>query len=97
MQEFPTSIVFTIIALAIVLALAWIILRFLASLGKRTQGNQSIKLVGSYPLNSRSRVMILNYRGHDYMLGVSPEQVSLLDKHPATGTANEQSTLVQDS
>jgi flagellar biosynthetic protein FliO len=85
-DSFPTTLIFTIVALALVLTLAWLIVRFLAGLGNRIHSGTGISIQSSQPVSTRSKLLVIRYREHDYLLGVSPEQINLIDKHPATNT-----------
>ena len=92
-EQFPTTVIFTMLALALVLALAWLAVRFLASLGGHARNAGAISVRTAQPITSRNKLVVIRYREHDYLLGVSPEQISLIDKHPALA----QSTASNDA
>jgi len=66
--------------LAVVLALVWVTLRIL----KRTQFGKSsddtLRFMRALPVGNRERVVLIQYRGEEYMLGVTPGGINLLEK-----------------
>jgi flagellar biogenesis protein FliO len=76
----------TALALVVVLALAWFGLRALKRLQLRAgaaAGGEAIVVLRSVSLGARERVVALRYRDHEYLVGVSANTVSLLDRLPA--------------
>ncbi len=77
----------TALALALVLALAWLALRGLKQLqlraGAAAGPGAAPQVLRSTPLGPRERVVVLRHRGQDYLLGVTPASVQLLDRWPA--------------
>jgi flagellar biosynthetic protein FliO len=76
-----TTLLFAIVALAVVLALAWLLLKGLASLNQRSTSRAPMRIKATLPLGSRERLLIVEYRDTDYFLGVSSGNVSFIDKH----------------
>lgn len=82
MNNFPTTLFFTMTALVTVLIVAWLALRFLAKISKVTQSGDGFVIRAVQPISSKNRLMIISYRHHDYILGISHDNVSLIDKLP---------------
>lgn len=86
------TLLFAVFALALVLALAWLLLKGLAALGQRAGKHSPIEVKSTLPLGSRERLVVVEYRGADYLLGVASGHISLIDKHsPATSSKPQQS------
>jgi len=83
-QNFTTELVSMLFTLAVVLVLAWIVLRVLkrSQLGKSS--DDKLKFVRALPVGSRERVVLVEYRGKEYMLGVTPGGINLLEKRAVT-------------
>jgi flagellar protein FliO/FliZ len=77
----------TALALALVLALAWLALRGLKQLQLRAGGaagaGAAPQVVRSTALGPRERVVVLHHRGQAYLLGVTPASIQLLDRWTA--------------
>lgn len=89
------------LALAFVLALAWLFLKLLhrASTMRSSQASAPLQIVQSLALGGRERVLVVRSGEHEYLLGVTPSQVQLLDKrpHPAALATLQQSTHPEPS
>ncbi|MBX2825491.1 MAG: flagellar biosynthetic protein FliO [Gammaproteobacteria bacterium] len=72
----------TILALALVLVLAWLILKALASSGMAKTRSGRVRITETLPLGTRERLVIVEHDGHEYLLGVSSASVNLLEKKP---------------
>ena len=78
------SLLSTLIALAIVLGLAWVVLKLL----KRTQlaGGRAAadgpQVVRAVSLGARERLVVVHHRGVEYLLGVTAAQVTLVAQQP---------------
>lgn len=74
-----------ILALAVVLGLAWVSLRLLkrfnVGLGS-APGAPGLKFLRALPLGPRERLVVVAYEGEVLLLGVSAGQVTLLDRRP---------------
>jgi len=78
--EFPLTLLFTILALIVVLVVAWFAIRFLASIQQSRPGSSSpIKIVHTAAIGSRERLVIIQYRGRDILLGVSTGSICVID------------------
>ena len=77
-----SGILGTIIALAIVLALAWAVLRGLRQWQDRGLGRggapEQLRFVRALPLGPRERVMLIEARGELMLIGVAAGSVRLL-------------------
>lgn len=71
MNNFPTTLILTIIALAVVLVVAWLLLRGLKSMGVAQNRNGRIKIIESVPLGSRERIVLVRLDAKEYLIGVS--------------------------
>ena len=88
MDTFASSIATTLVALAFVLGLAWVSLRVLKRLqqGRGVEGGApgaSVpRFVRALPVGARERLVIVHYRGHEWMLGVTAGGISVLAREP---------------
>ena len=76
-----------ILALALVLALAWGSLKLLKrmNVGLGTApGAPGLRFLRALPLGPRERLVVVAYEGETLLLGVSAGQVTLLDRRPGT-------------
>ena len=81
-----TNLLSTAIALAFVLGLAWLSLRGLKRLqqGRAGAGPHEAdvpRVLRSVGLGPRERLVTVRYRGRDYLLGVTPGAVTVVDSH----------------
>ncbi len=78
------------LALALVLGLAWLVLRTLRrlqpGLGGRTAGVPQV--LHSAGLGPRERLVLVQHRGREYLLGVSAGGVQLIDRWEASASAS---------
>ena len=79
-----SSLASTALALCFVLALAWLVLRFIKKLqsGKAKGGGLSDEIprvLRSVPLGQRERLTLVRYRGCEYLLGVTTAAVNVID------------------
>jgi len=82
MNNFPTTLVLTVLALVLVLVLAWLAIRLLAHLGKGTLNNGRIKLTHTLPLGARERLILVECDDVSYLLGVTANGISVIDQKP---------------
>lgn len=82
--EFPLMLLFTILALIVVLVTAWFAIRFLANINRVNKGgaSKSIKVVHTTAIGSRERLVIIEYRGREILLGVSAGGICVIDSEP---------------
>lgn len=76
----PLSIIFTIIALLVLLILAWFVLKFIASTYKKRIVNGEISVLSTYALGAKQHLYVVNFRNTDYFLGVTGENIEVLDQ-----------------
>ena len=80
-----SSLLVTVLALAFVLALAWLFLRLLkrATTLRAVDGQMPPQVVQAVALGGRERLVIVRHGGNEYVLGVTAASVSLIDKYAA--------------
>lgn len=90
-----SSLLVTMLALAFVLALAWLFLRLLkrATTLRSVDGRVPPQVVQAVPLGGRERLVVVRDGAHEYVLGVTAASVSLIDKRdvpPAADAGNRE-------
>lgn len=80
-----SSLLVTMLALAFVLALAWLFLRLLkrATTLRAVDGRVPPQVLKAVPLGGRERLVVVRDGEHEYVLGVTAASVSLIDKRAA--------------
>ena len=80
-----SSLLVTALALAFVLALAWLFLRLLkrATTMRSIDGRVPPQVVQAVPLGGRERLVVVRDGATEYVLGVTANSVSLIDKRVA--------------
>lgn len=73
-----------LLALAIVLALAWLVLRAIRAIHPGKYRDQRLELLLSLPIGARERLVVIRYQDHDYLLGITGGNITLLDRQPAS-------------
>jgi len=71
MNEFPTTLLLSMVALVIVMVAAWLILRGIASMGKLKNLNGRIKVTESVAVGPKERIVLLEFEGKSLLVGVS--------------------------
>lgn len=94
-----SSLLVTALALAFVLALAWLFLRLLkrATTPRSAQGREPPHVVQAVSLGAKERVVILRDGAQEYVLGVTSTQVSLIDKRQVTPPTPHHAVTIQPS
>ncbi len=96
MKEYVIELFFMLLALAIVIALAFLILKGIKSAYAHKNKDSLLKVKLSLPIGNRERIMVLNYKDAEYILGVTPNNISLIDKNISTSetiiTENKESS-----
>jgi flagellar protein FliO/FliZ len=87
MESFALSFASMVLALAAVLALAWVLLRLLRSrLQPRAragpEGDDLLRYVRGLQLGAKERVVLVEHRGERWMLGVTAGGISTLAHWP---------------
>jgi flagellar biogenesis protein FliO len=77
-----SSFLVTLVALAFVLALAWLLLRLFRRLMKprAASGQMPLEVVQALGLGGRERLLGVRHDQREYVLGVTAASVSLIDK-----------------
>jgi flagellar protein FliO/FliZ len=82
MDNYTQELLFTLVALILVIALALLLIKALKGLHTSQSGTNRIKLLLTLPVGSRERVVVVSYREHEYLVGITAGGMSLLDKLP---------------
>ena len=88
MESFALSFASMLLALGVVLALAWIGLRLLRNrMQPRVTGaggvDDALRFVRALPVGPKERVVIVEHRGARWMLGVTAGGISTIAQWPA--------------
>ncbi len=81
------------LALLLVLVLAYYVIKAGAKFNGMKQRGNGIQVLESTAIGSRERLVLVSYNNQRYLLGVTGQSVSLVDKHdnaPENTLANEQ-------
>ena len=83
---FPLALLSTVIALAAVLAIAWLALRLLAraGVGGAVRPGGRLKVLQSVPVGTRERLVLVRYEAREYLLGVTAGGVSVIERGAVT-------------
>src|SRR5262245_33003459 len=87
MESFALSFASMVLALAIVLGLAWVVLRFMRARmqgggGQGTGSDDVLRFVRALPVGAKERVVIVEHRGARWMLGVTAGGISTIAHWP---------------
>jgi flagellar protein FliO/FliZ len=103
MESFVMSFLSMLVALAIVLAIAWFALRFLRT---RLQGGtgpdgaaaaDALKFVRALAVGTKERVVIVEHRGERWMLGVTAGGISTIAHWPPERGAGPRALSARDA
>jgi flagellar protein FliO/FliZ len=91
MESFALSFASMLLALAIVLGLAWVVLRFMRARmqprGPQGGGpDEALRFVRALPVGAKERVVIVEHRGERWMLGVTAGGISTIAHWPQQST-----------
>ena len=84
MESFALSFASMLLALAVVLAVAWFALKFLRArmegrwLGATGGTQDALRFVRALPVGTKERVVIVEHRGERWMLGVTQGGISTI-------------------
>jgi len=95
MKNYANELLFMLFALAIVVALAWIILRTLKSIHPTKHKNGKLDIMLSLPVGARERIVLIQYRDQEYLLGIAAGGINLLDKQPVPTRQDDSKTLAE--
>jgi flagellar protein FliO/FliZ len=91
MESFALSFASMVLALAVVIAIAWALLRLLRSRmqprGKPGEGDDMLRYVRGLQLGAKERVVLVEHRGERWMLGVTAGGISTLAHWPKGAVA----------
>jgi flagellar protein FliO/FliZ len=93
MESFALSFASMLLALAVVVALAWLALRFLRDrMQPRAKadgrgGDDALRFVRALPVGTKERVVIVEHRGARWMLGVTAGGIATIAHWPAASDA----------
>jgi flagellar biosynthetic protein FliO len=94
MNGFPINLLFTILALVLVLILAWFAIRMLALMTSGKLRNGRLRVTYTMPLGSREKLVLVECDDREYLLGVTANGISLIDQqtvnHLPTSPASDQ-------
>jgi len=93
MESFVMSFVSMLLALGVVIAIAWFALRLLRDrLQPRVKAgtagpDESLRFVRALPVGAKERVVIIEHRGTRWMLGVTAGGINTIAQWPADAAA----------
>jgi flagellar protein FliO/FliZ len=92
MESFALSFASMLLALAVVLGLAYVVLRVIrARMQPRATGpsgqDEALRFVRALPVGAKERVVIVEHRGERWMLGVTAGGISTIAHWPGTPTS----------
>jgi len=76
------SIFVTFAALLAVIVIAWLSLRAFSRLSSATKQRGAIQLLETRYLGPKEKLMVVSFRSSDYLIGVSGQAITLLDRLP---------------
>src|SRR5262245_36594980 len=94
MESFALSFASMLLALAVVIGLAWVALRLLRDRlqprvkGGAAGGDDLLRFVRALPVGAKERVVIVEHRGARWMLGVSAGGISTIAHWPSGALAS---------
>jgi flagellar protein FliO/FliZ len=95
MESFALSFASMLLALAVVIGLAWVALRLLRDRlqprvkpGAPAASDDALRFVRALPVGAKERVVIVEHRGARWMLGVSAGGISTIAHWPAAAAGS---------
>ena len=88
MESFALSFASMVLALAVVIAIAWVLLRLLRDrmqprAASGSTSDQTLRFVRALHVGAKERVVIVEHRGARWMLGVTAGGISTIAHWPA--------------
>ncbi len=87
---FFSALIVTVVSLAVVLGLAWIVILMLKKIQDRSfgdsagvEGPRPLRFIRALPLGPRERVALIEAEGERLLVGVSAGSVTLIARWPA--------------
>lgn len=77
----------TLVSLLIVLALAWLMLRWLRRSAIGSAGSDGLRVQRAISLGARERLVVVVHGDTEYLLGVTAASVTLIDRRPSDRSA----------
>jgi flagellar biogenesis protein FliO len=97
MENYAQELLFTLLALILVIGLALLLLKALKRLHVNQGGANRIKPLLTLPVGSRERIVVVSYREHEYLVGITAGGISLLDKLPVLEEQDSDNQNHQDN
>lgn len=94
MENYLQDLLFMLLALIFVVALAWFLLKGFKRLHQTQSIGSHMKLILTLPVGTRERLVVVAYRDSEYLVGITPGGMLLIDKLPmseATGSLDSES------
>jgi len=89
-NNFANQLLSTLLALAFVGGLAWVSIALLKRLqqgrGKGRSTESELRFVRALPVGTKERVVVMQYGGEEWLLGVTAGGISLLSRQPLPGS-----------
>lgn len=86
------------VIVTVCLVMIWVAVKYAASLNPSRRSAQSrLTIVASQAIGSRERVVVLRYQANDYVLGVTPSHIQLIDTHKADAQQDGQTAIISSS
>jgi len=93
MESFALSFASMLLALVLVLGLAWVVLRVMRARlqpGAKGKGDDVLRFVRALPVGAKERVVIVEFRGARWMLGVTAGGISTIAFWPQQAASEHQ-------
>jgi flagellar protein FliO/FliZ len=90
MDNYIQELLFVILALIFIVVVAWLLLKGLKRFHNQYGDGSRMKLTLTLPVGTRERLVVVNYRDHEYLIGITTGSINLLDKLPVD--ENEKAT-----
>jgi flagellar protein FliO/FliZ len=88
MDNYLLELLFMILALILVVAMAWFVLKGIKRFHSAHGDGSKLKLSLSLPVGAREQIIVMTYRENEYLVGITPGGMRLLDKLPINDDAN---------
>lgn len=79
-MDIVKELLFIFFALGFILVLAWYCIRALKHIKTFNASDNPVNVLAVKPIGQRDRLVVIEYREHEYLLAVSPAGVSVVDK-----------------
>ncbi len=94
MESFALSFASMLLALAVVIGLAWVVLRVLRDrmqprAASGAAGDDALRFVRALPVGAKERVVLVEHRGERWMLGVTAGGISTIAHWPQSAASSD--------